>query len=461
MQPLLEIPRTTHREFQKGASWNHTLLLETILDTIVESVDILENAFARIQVVAVVDLILKGIIRRMTGDVQKHGFCDRHVNARPDVVRNHRIISLLRRIQDTLLLGLVLPRPHDTPTHVLGILAALNDRIVLHTLLFNILHDTACIHGNVNHLGIDLTGGRRLERTGNTITNLRKTGEIRWKLLRLLFARHLLARIHEIRTGRARNLERALPCLLAKARVLCRTRFHTKQEVNGILVGRLPLVDTRPRIASAFTAGSQRRVAGRKDETIRRLLKLSLQDASNRSLHRRSVTCEKEFCFNLGRIASRGHELVAKIFDEELGVSQTTGIERIRITAEKRQTASVLALVAVDIEDTELVEVRQILAIDGGSNMVIVKSHNAGPGNLQCIVDFEKTLITSHVEHRTLSIGLVRDRVVLEDIAGTLRTNMATLQGDHVDEVNAARIPLLPIAGHIAGRQNELGSLLG
>ena len=461
MQPLLEIPRTTHREFQEGASRNHTLLVQTILDTIVKSLDILENAFARIQVVAVVDLILKGIIRRMTGDVQKHGFCDRHVNACPDVVRNHRVIALLRCIQDTLLLGLVLTRPHHTPTHVLGILAALNDRIILHTLLFNILHDTACIHRNVNHLGIDLTRGRRLKRTGNTIANLCKTCEIRRKLLRLLFTRHLLARIHEIRTGRARNLESTLPCLLTKDGVLCRTRFHTKQEVNGVLVGRLPLVDTRPRIASAFTAGSQRRVPGREDETIGRLLKLGLQDASNRSLHRSSVTCEKEFCFNLGRVAARGHELIAKVFNKELGVTQTRRIEGIRVATEKRQTASVLALVAVDIEDTELVEVGKILTIDGGSNMVIVKSHDAGPGDLKSVVDFEKTLVASHVEHRTLSIGLVRNRVVLEDVAGTLRTNMATLQGHDVDEVNAARIPLLPIAGHIAGRQNELGSLLG
>lgn len=461
MNPLLEISGTSHCEFQKRASGKHTLLLQSILDAIMKSVHILQNSITRIQVVAVLEFVLEGIIRRLTDHVREHAFRHRNVNACPDVVRNHRVIAVLRGVEYTLLLGLVLTRTHDTPTQGLRVVAALNDCVVLHTLLFDILHDTACVHGNVNDLRINLARSRRLERTRNTIANLCKTCEIRRKFLGLVFAGHLLARIHEIRTGGARDVERALPCLLAKHGVLRRPRFHTKQKVNGILVGRLPLVDTRPCVSPTLTRGSQWRVARCEDQAIRGILKLGFKNPCDGSLHCGSVTCEKEFCFDLGCIAARRHKLRAKVFHEELGMTETGGIERIRVATEKRKTAGVLALVAVDIEDAELVEVGKILTINHRSNVVIMKSHDSRPGDLQSVCDFEKSFVTSHLQHGTLSIRLVGNRVILEDVTGTLGTQMTTFHRHDVYEVNARTVPLLAIASLITRRQNLLGSLLG
>lgn len=379
VDPLVEIPRTTHREFQESASGNHTLLVQAILDAIVESVHILENAVTRIQVVAVVEFILEGIIRRIAGEMREHGFRHRHVNARPDVVCNGSVIAVLSLLENSVFVGFVLACAHDLPAHVFRILAALNDRVVLHTFLLDVLHHTPGVDRNVHNLRVGLARRRRLEWAGHAITNLGETREIGRKLKRRLFTCKLLARIHEIRTSGARDLERALASLLAKDGILRRALVDTKQEVDGVLVRRLPLLDTEPSVSATLAQRSQRRVTRREDQTVGRLLKLGVQNARNRGFHCSSIARKEELGLNLRGFAARRHELGTQILHKELGVTETARIERIRIAAEKRQSANVLALVAVDIEDAELVEVGQELTVNGGAHVVILERHDSGP----------------------------------------------------------------------------------
>ena len=156
VDPLLEIARTAHCEFQKGTSREHTLLVEAVLDAIVKPVDVLQDAITRVQVVAIVELVLEGIIGRIAGEMRQHDLSHRHVNARPDVVCNRSVITVLSLLEYAILVGLVLARAHDAPTHGFRVLAALDDRVVLHTFLFFVLHHSARVHWNVHDLGIGL-----------------------------------------------------------------------------------------------------------------------------------------------------------------------------------------------------------------------------------------------------------------------------------------------------------------
>ena len=82
--PLEEITRSTHTELQQGITRLDRGAVQVLLDPIVEAVHVLENPITRIEVVAVVQVILHRIVGRNRGYIADHLLGDGNVDVGPD-----------------------------------------------------------------------------------------------------------------------------------------------------------------------------------------------------------------------------------------------------------------------------------------------------------------------------------------------------------------------------------------
>jgi len=236
------------------------------------------------------------------------------------------------------------------------------------------------------------------------------------------------------------------------------------QEVNAVLVSRLPLVDRCPCIALAVRQRSHWRGAGREDEAIRLILKLGGEHRVNRLLHRRSIACEEHLGLHSQR-ATRHHHKVATQVRHELVSTPKTGLHRIGpdilIRREERKASLVSPAEGVDIEDTEEVQLLNVLAIHHVIHVNRIRGRDACPGNHAIRANHQHSLVTHDHEETPLAIGLVCDRVACQDVVRTVGTQVATLHRDGIHELLARRANLSLVPLNIRGGQQEGCTLEG
>ena len=86
-------------------------------------------------------------------------------------------------------------------------------------------------------------------------------------------------------TRSSRDVQRALEHELPQTHIVALDLLELDQEVNAVLLRRLPLVERHPGIATALRDGCHGRRARREHQTIRGVLEPRVQDLANRLLH--------------------------------------------------------------------------------------------------------------------------------------------------------------------------------
>ena len=137
-----------------------------------EAVHILEDPITCVEVVAVVQIILHRIIGRNRGHIANHLLGDRNVDVGPDRVGHLDVVAEVRLAQNTVLVGLVVARPHDHPAALVRVVRALDDGVVLDAVPIGVNRNTPIVEGNVDHTGIRRLGDAGLEGRGNAVTVL-------------------------------------------------------------------------------------------------------------------------------------------------------------------------------------------------------------------------------------------------------------------------------------------------
>ena len=266
-----------------------------------EGIGILQHTVARSEVIAIIQIVLERIVGRIRHACCQHLFCDRHVNVRPDRVRSCDVITELRLVEDAVLIRLVVTSAENRPAVMFYIANTLDDCIVLHTLSSTVDWHTLRIEGNHDVVRVGIARHRWLEHAGNTVASLCKNLEFRRQSRRLVFARHGFAWVDDVKSASATDIQLSLEHSLFQHSVERLTWLELDEEVNAVLVSRLPLVDSRPGVSLAVSERCNGRRTRREDQTVRMILELGVQHCGDCLLHRRSIACEEQFGLNAKR----------------------------------------------------------------------------------------------------------------------------------------------------------------
>ena len=196
--PLEKVTATAHCKLKQSITLLHTGSVETILDAVVESIDILENAVTGIQIVSVVEIVLKGGVGRIRHQVLDHLFRDRHVDIGPDCIGNCDIITKLRAAQNTILVRLIVAGSHDVPATNVRVVGALNDGVALYTIALGIHRYATIIQRQRDHVSVRGTRNVGLKGRGNAVSVLGLETHLIRNHGRHILTRHCLARIHDV-----------------------------------------------------------------------------------------------------------------------------------------------------------------------------------------------------------------------------------------------------------------------
>ena len=456
--PLQQITCPAHGQLQQGITLLDRRAVEIILDPIVEPIDIPENAIARIQVVPVVQIVLKGRIRWRLHQVLQHVLCDRHVHIGPDRIGHRDVIAKLRLTQDAVLVGLVVAGPHDIPATEVGIVGTLNDRIVLHTISLGIHRNTCVVQRHVDHVSIRRPRNRRLERARHTVAGLAMDPLLRRQDRHHVLSRHGLARIHHI-ARRSRDIQRSLHDPLPNGRVKVLAVLQLDQEVNAVMRGRLPLVDRHPGLAATLRHRSHRRCPRSEHQTVCRILKVRIQHLANCRLHRLTISGKEQLRGDTKGLATcHGREVRRNVAHKRPRTAQT-GLAHVVLRDKQGKASHITVLVPIHVEDTELVAIHQVLAVQNVADVKILRRRQPSPGDHRTRSHAQNPAVPHHDQEAALTVGLVRDRVSREDIVRPVCQQVATLQSHRVQEGSPRGLKLHPIALHLGGGQNKLRSL--
>ena len=463
LAPLVEVIRPSHGQLQQGISLGDRGAVQLLLDAIVEAHHIHHGAAAGLQTVPIVELVFKGIVGRARDHGAQHRLRDGHVNVRPDVLGHMDIISKLRLSQSTVPVRLVVARAQDRPPPLGHIADALNDGIGLHPRAMNVLGEARATDGNVNHKRIRRLGGGRLEGRRGAVPGFGQHAQFRRNLGLTVFPREGLAGVDNVRAWRATHKERPLAGALSQHGVKGVGLGEGDQEVNGVLVCWLPLVDPQPRVALAVGNGSHCRGPRREDETIGWVLERHVENRANRLLHGGSVASQEDLGLNTHGGASGEHEEVfLEVLHEEHCTAQAR-LERllahIGVRGHERETRDILAPELVGIKDAEQVAVGQELTVHDIANVHVLGCANASPGDAPITVPAKEATVPSHHQEAALSICLVGDRVAAQDAVGPVRAQVAPNHRHGLDEAEAQSLQLEGVALKVRIRDQE-GRLL-
>ena len=245
----MHISTTPHRQLQQRVARNHVGPILLLLDTIVEPVYVLENTIPRIHIVAIIQIILERIIGRTADQRLQHHLRDRDVDRRPDRVGHIDVIAILRLAQNAVAIRLVVARAHHRPFPLVRVVGTLDNRVIIHLLPRRIHWDILLVERNLDDVGIGIPRRGRLEHRRNTASRICQLQELLREFRRDILTRQRLAWIQNVHAWRPPNIQRpALHHLLAVDIVDgCLLELH--EEINGVLVRRLPLVHPHPHLA--------------------------------------------------------------------------------------------------------------------------------------------------------------------------------------------------------------------
>ena len=183
--------------------------------------------------------------------------------------------------------------PHDDPPALVRVVRALDDGVVLHAMTLAVNRNTPIVQRNIDHTGIRRLGDTGLEGRGNPIAVLSQNAHLRRQGNLRVLPCHRLARMNDV-SGCAGDVQSSLEHELPQTDIVALNLLELEEEVNAVLLRRLPLVQRHPRIATALCDGCHRRRAGCKDQTIRRILEPRVQNLTNCLLHRGTVSRQEE-----------------------------------------------------------------------------------------------------------------------------------------------------------------------
>ena len=219
-----------------------------------ESIDILENPVTSVQVVAIIQIILKGGIRWTCNKIADHLLCDRHVDIGPDGIGYRDVVTKLRATQHAILMSLVIAGAHDDPAPLVCVVGTLNDRIVLYTVSVLIHWNTLLVEGQRHHMCVGSLRDHRLKWRRNTVLSAVLGRNLRRRVL----TGHRLAGIDDITRG-PRDIQSSLDDTLLQDSVKALTWLELDQEVNAVVACGLPLVEAQPRATLTLLLGCNRR----------------------------------------------------------------------------------------------------------------------------------------------------------------------------------------------------------
>jgi len=148
--PLQQVTTATHGQLEQRRPRLNHLLEEVSLDAIVEGIRILQHTVTRPEVIAVIQVILERVIRRIRHAARQHLLGHGHVNVGPNRVRSRDIISKLRLMKNLVLVRLVVPSSQNGPAICLQFTHTLDNRIVLNTNSLYVNRNTLRIQRNGN-----------------------------------------------------------------------------------------------------------------------------------------------------------------------------------------------------------------------------------------------------------------------------------------------------------------------
>ena len=276
--------------------------VELFLNLQVEVVDVRKHTLITLQVVPVIHIAIHRILNRIRNDVHDHIFCHGNVDGRPYRVGCADIISILLGLQNTILIRLVITGPHENPSACVGIVSTLYDRVGFHLGSFLVHRHITIVDWNVDAVGIRIRRRCRLKQRRNTVLILSHSPQIFRKFRSHILSRDRFTRIQNDITRRSGNKELTCPHVLLQNRIKRRlVAREAKQKVNTVLRRRLPLVDSQPRVLQPVFWRRNTGRTGRKDKSVRLILKLHGQHLLNGRLHGLVVARKEHLGFNTDR----------------------------------------------------------------------------------------------------------------------------------------------------------------
>ena len=287
-----------------------------------------------------------------------HVLRDGHVDVGPDGLGHCNVVAKLRLTEYAVLVGLVVARPQDCPMVCCRVVRALHNRIVLNAVAC-LVHGHALLQLQSNDVRVGLARHSGLERRWSTVAGLGDALKVgrhrRWRVL----ARQCLAGVQNVGAAIARDVQRTLEHVRLEHRVVALARLVAEQEVNAVLISRLPLVDAEPRVSAAVLHGRHGGGLGCEDQTVRRVAELGVQQGVDGLLHHRPVACEEDLGLDTQRLLTRcSQEVSAQVLDELAGTAKTARGCQVLVRQHQRQPGRVLASEGVDVEDAEQIQIR-------------------------------------------------------------------------------------------------------
>ena len=461
----MQVSTPSHCQFQQRHSRNNVGFVQTVLDTIVERIHLLQNAIAGIQVVTIVEIVFKCIVGGIGDHSTQHFVCHRDVNARPHIVRHVHIVSELRAIQHTIFVGLVVPRPHDRPAPSLHIEGTLDNGIVLHTHPFFIHCLLFGIQRNADLVRIRIARRARLKHARCTCPTDGNALEICWQYGRDVLARQSLARVYNLPPRISRDEQHPLKAVRFQFGVVHHIFVvEAQQEVNTVLVRGFPFVAANPRTSLQFTHGCHGRHTRCKDETVRWVLELGVQHPRNCLFHPHAITCKEQLGLDAHRgIARQCDELRTQVVHKEARAPKTRGlgmIPHIFVRGKQRKSLDVVATEAVDVEDQEQVSRLNELSVQEIPKMSIFPCLKSRPHNFTLVVHTKHIPIPRNKQSPTLTVCLVCHGIPLKNVPRTILAKHAAIQGDQVEESVVRATELLGVLANARVGKQECAALV-
>ena len=169
---------------------------------------------------------------------------------------------------------LIVASTQNHPAIRLYVSHTLDDRIVFDARARRINRNALCVERNRDVGCIRITRNGWLKHAWRPIAHICQRLKVRRQARRNVFARHRLTRVHDVEAARPSNIQLSLEYAGLQGGIECLTGLEPHQKVNAVLVCRLPLVDSRPRISLAISLRSNGSCARSKDESVRLVLEL-------------------------------------------------------------------------------------------------------------------------------------------------------------------------------------------
>ena len=401
-----------------------------------KGIGILQHTIARPKIIAVIQVILKRIVWRVGRTRSQHLLRHRHVNVCPDAVRSRNIITKLRLVEHTILVGLIVASPQNPPAVIVHIANTLNDRIILHASTMRVNRHSLSIQRNHDVVSVRIARHRRLEDTRCAILRLRQHLQLRCHLRRHILTGHRLTGVDNVKSPRAPDIQLPLEHALLQHGIIRLAGTELHQKVNAVLVSRLPLVDRSPRISTSVSQRSHRRAPWRKDQSIGLILKLGVQHRVDGFLHRRSIASQEHLGLHTQGATAHLRCKVPVQIGYKLATTSNATSQRIRdhlaIRCEQREASRVLTTEGVDIKDTEQMQILHILTINCIANVVVLRCRQTGPCDRTIGANQQHLLVPHDHQETSLSVSLIRDRIASQDIVRAVCANVTALHGDRV-----------------------------